>query len=142
MATDSNNNIQLREVPVSNKIEIEIPEWAKEQHIYVFAGDELLAIQDIHTVHQDGEHILVRQPLRVKPENGRCTGCASCCNTGTVIHKKLLQEMKTRLVDYEYADSGPCPFLDDDGCILGSVKPFSCVTSICSSYEGCTEVLE
>ena len=124
------------------QITIDIPDWAKERHIYVFAGDELLAIQEIHTVHQDGEHVLVRQPLRVKPDDGRCNGCGVCCNDGTVIPKNLLEEMKTRLADYKYSDSEPCPFLDSDGCILGSIKPFSCITSVCSHYEGCTEVLE
>jgi len=122
-------------------IELEIPAWAKNRHIYIFAGDELLAFKEVRIVHHEGEHVPIRQPLIVKTHDGRCTGCGTCCNTGTVIPSKLLQEMKIRLAEYEYAESGPCPFLEDDGCILGSVKPISCAMSICSSYDGCTEVL-
>lgn len=126
----------------SERIEIDIPDWAKERHIYVFAGDELLAFKEIRTVHHEGKHISIRQKTLIKDHDGRCTGCGSCCNTGTVIPSNLLLEMKKRLAEYEYAESGPCPFLEDEGCILGSVKPISCAMSICSSYDGCTEVLE
>jgi hypothetical protein len=47
------------------KIEIEIPEWAEERHIYVMAGIELLAKKEYC------------KPLMIKTE--RCNACGKCC---------------------------------------------------------------
>jgi hypothetical protein len=46
-------------------ITIEIPDWAEERNIYVLAGIELLAYQE------------VGKPLMVKTE--RCSMCGECC---------------------------------------------------------------
>lgn len=47
------------------KIEIEIPDWAEEKHIYVMAGIEMVAYKKV------GEkwHVKVR----------RCAKCGKCC---------------------------------------------------------------
>lgn len=118
-------------------IKVEIPEWAKERNIYVFAGRELLASQEVLITHQDGKHVPVRQPLMIKPEDGRCTGCGSCCSTSG-ISKKLLAEMKECL---ESHSGDACPFLGEHGCIMRGWIPFSCAKSVCTQYDGCTEYM-
>lgn len=49
------------------KIELDIPEWAQERHIYVFAGIELLGVKT------------PGGPLKVK--TGRCSMCGRCCKS-------------------------------------------------------------
>lgn len=122
------------------KFEIEIPEWAYGKNIHIFAGVEKLAEVLVKTVHENGKHIAKYLPLKIKPEDGRCTGCGSCCNS-VGISRKLLIDMKKALhgfKDYE----GKCPFITDTGCLLRGWIPFSCAKSICTDYEGCTERLE
>ena len=91
------------------KLELEIPEWALGKHIYVFAGRELLAVKEVRTVHENGEHVTKYLPLKVKVS--RCNGCGDCC--------------------FE------CPFAGKNGCTTN--VPFDCVRSICSSFPNCTE---
>ena len=122
---------------MTDTITVDIPEWAKERNIYVFAGRELLASQEVLIIHQDGKHVPVRQPLMIKPEDGRCTGCGSCC-TSTGISQKLLDEMKQCL---ENPLGEACPFLGKHGCIMKGWIPFSCAKSVCTAYEGCTEYM-
>jgi hypothetical protein len=49
---------------------MDIPEWAKDRHIFIFAGSELLAKKEVRAIRQDGKLVTVRQPLMIKPENG------------------------------------------------------------------------
>ncbi len=99
------------------KIEFEIPEWTNGRNIYIFAGTELLGFKECiitHTIFN--EHKSTYLPLKIKYENGRCTGCGECCKG--------------------------CTFLRPDGCSFKAWIPFSCAKSICTKYEGCTERLE
>lgn len=90
--------------------------------------------------HKDGKHIISYLPLRLKPSDGRCTGCGSCCET-TSFSRKLLIEMKKAL--HGFRDYGKkCPFITDSGCLLGSKIPHSCSRSLCTGFDGCTEKLE
>lgn len=98
------------------KIEFEVPNWAIGKHIYIFAGRELLGKMDCSVFHEDGKHMTQYSELRLKPADGRCTGCGECCKS--------------------------CPFLRPQGCLLGVMIPFSCIRSVCTDYEGCTERLE
>jgi len=120
------------------KIELEIPEWAIGKHIYIFANEEILAIKEAKISKKDGEHILSYLPLKIKPEDGRCNGCGSCCSDGSPFSKNTILEMKKLLQTIKDYDN-PCPFLTDKGCLLGTKIPFSCARSICSNYEECNE---
>lgn len=122
------------------KIEFEVPDWAIGRHIYIFAGNELLAKKEVRIVHENGEHVAKYLPLKIKPEDGRCTGCGSCCIT-TSFSRKTFIAMKKALHGFKDYDIR-CPFATDSGCLLGSKIPYSCVRSICTGYEGCTEKLE
>lgn len=99
-----------------------MPEWARGKHLYIFAGAELLGFKECIITHSDRNehgnitHITAYKQLRIKPEDGRCNGCGKCCNG--------------------------CPFLKPQGCSFVQMIPFSCVKSICTDYEGCTEKLE
>lgn len=122
------------------KIEFDVPEWVIGRQIYIFAGNELLADKRVQVHHENGKHIVSYLPLRLKPEKGRCTGCGSCCAT-TSFSRKTFIAMKKALhgfKDYEKR----CPFITDDGCMLGPKIPYSCVRSLCTDYDGCTERLE
>lgn len=104
---------------MSEVIEIKfiIPEWALGKTIHIFAGRELLGVKECIISHDKNyNHISTYKPLRIKPEDGRCTGCGECCKG--------------------------CTFLRSDGCSFKGWIPFSCAKSICTDYEGCTERLE
>lgn len=122
---------------MTDSITFTVPDWARDRHIYVFAGVELLADYQVRIVHRDGEHVPVRQPLRIKTDGGRCNGCGSCCSSSS-ISQDMLNEMKICL-DNQTGEG--CPFLGEDGCIMRAWIPFSCAKSVCSAYEGCTEEL-
>lgn len=98
------------------KIEFEVPEWAIGKHIYIFAGAELLAKKEVIISHKNDEHVSEYLPLLLKPIYGRCNGCGECCKG--------------------------CPFLNPDGCSFKGRIPFTCLKSICTEFEGCTEKLE
>jgi hypothetical protein len=126
------------------KIEFKVPEWALGRHIYIFAGNELLGNKEVRVSHKltngKWEHITTYLPLKIKPADGRCTGCGTCCNT-TSPNRKLIIAMKKAL--HGFRDYGKrCPFITDSGCMLGPRIPYSCVRSLCTDYEGCTERLE
>ena len=54
---------------------------------------------------------------------------------------KLFVKMKKALHGFkDYG--GKCPFLEKEGCMLGSRIPFSCIRAECTGYENCTERLE
>lgn len=126
------------------KIEFEIPEWAIGRHIYIFAGNELLGKKEVRVVHEKEndkwKHISNYLPLMIKPEDGRCNGCGSCCNT-TSFSRKTFIKMKKALHGFKSYEER-CPFATDSGCMLGPKIPYSCVRSVCTDYEECTERLE
>jgi hypothetical protein len=111
------------------KIELEIPEWAKDHNIYVFAGKELFA----YCFRSDD-----KRELLVK--NGRCNGCGYCCeNLGPPYPQKMIAQLQFILEDYKFEDTGRCPFLLEDGCMFKGDIPFGCAQSDCSRFPGCTE---
>lgn len=119
-------------------ITMDIPEWAKDKHIFIFAGSELLAKKEVRVIRQDGKLVTVRQPLMIKSEDGRCDGCGICCEDAG-FSQKMLDEMKERLNN---PSDDACPFLGENGCILGNWIPFSCAKSLCTHYEGCSEYMK
>ena len=124
------------------KIELDIPKWAKGKHIYVFAGRELLVQLDYLIKFIDGKHVGSYDVLKIKPEDGRCTGCGTCCETlGSPFSQQGVIDLLDRLSKYEFSDEGRCPFLGENGCSLGSNIPFSCARSNCQGMENCTEKL-
>ncbi len=122
------------------KITLNVPEWAIGRHIYIFAGRELLAQKECLIIHKNNEHIAKYQPLKIKPPDGRCTGCGSCCGLNGIA-ESLLEDMKDALNNYGFP-SPECPFITKSGCLLKGWIPFSCAKSICTDYKGCTERLE
>jgi hypothetical protein len=86
------------------KIEIEIPDWADERHIYIMAGIELVAYK------------LLYEPWHVK--TARCIMCGACC-------------MNLKL-SYFPMTGGTCDHLLEplgDGvreCGQGATRPFIC----------------
>lgn len=121
------------------KIEFEVPEWAIGKHIYIFAGTELLGDKQVRTVHKNGKHVNKYLPLRIKPENGRCTGCGDCCQMISKGDSHFLKTMREVLLTKDL--EGICPFYSDNGCVLGSFTPFSCLRSYCAGIGKCTEKL-
>jgi hypothetical protein len=120
------------------KIEFKVPEWAIGKHIYIFAGSELLGIKESRIYHKNGEHIRTYLPLKIKMEDGRCNGCGDCCNLLSTKDSLFLKTMYERLKDF---DEGSCPFSSDEGCVLKSFTPFSCLRSVCSHIGNCSEKL-
>ena len=77
---------------------IQLPEWAEQLDIRIFAGMELLAFK-----HFKG-------PLMLK--TSRCNQCGDCC-----------KQIKG---DFPPHTDGVCDFLKDNVCSLGTSRPFSC----------------
>lgn len=117
------------------EIKFKVPKWAMDKHIYIFAGAELLGIKEVRIGHKDGKHIISHLPLKIKPKDGRCTGCGSCCEVSG-IPKVMINEIKKKL-EGDYGEK--CPLLGEHGCIMKGWIPFSCVKSVCTNYAGCTE---
>lgn len=84
------------------KIELDLPDWAADRHIYVLAGIELVAYKFL-----DGEwHI----------KTGRCSMCGKCCERLKCKHLKKDGEKKI-------CDRGlGRPF----SCCVGVVQPDGC----------------
>lgn len=87
------------------KIEIEIPDWAKERHLYLLAGIELVAYKD-----QESKDWFIKTE--------RCNSCGKCC---------------MNLVDdgqYTLDKNKNCIYLKADGekwiCSLGASRPLPC----------------
>jgi len=94
------------------KIEIEIPDWADERHIYVFAGIELLAFKHVDEAW--------------KIKTSRCTMCGNCCRNFKGVDCEHLKQDGTRWVcGLGLARPISCSFS------AGS-----------SRYEGCSEKFE
>lgn len=82
-------------------------------------------------------------PMKIKPIDGRCTGCSNCCKDNGIGVKMV--EYITKLIIHKQKfnkESADCTFLGETGCKLGSYIPFSCIRSVCTDWEGCTERLE
>ncbi|MHA1440264.1 MAG: hypothetical protein ACTSPK_00180 [Candidatus Heimdallarchaeota archaeon] len=126
------------------KIEFEVPEWAKNRRISIFAGNELLAQKNVLSTFnpETKKHEFHQQKLRIKV--GRCSGCGDCCNTGgSPFPEKMLEEIKKRLKNYNYQQGIPCPLVDKDGCILKGKILFSCASSNCEGWsKNCTEMFD
>ena len=127
------------------KIEFEVPTWAIGKHLYMFAGVELLGVKEVVITHQDGKHIATYpNPLKLKPNDGQCNKCGICCQTQGVTTDILL-DIKERIAKFDFTniESNTCVFYEKaGGCILRGWTPFSCVKSICTPYEGCSERLD
>ena len=85
----------------------------------------------------DGKRVTFVGPLLQKPADGRCNGCGACCLSSSM-SDRIFQLMK------ECLDNPPeegCPFMGENGCKLGMWIPFTCVKSVCTHYEGCSERL-
>ena len=104
------------------KIEIEIPDWALEHHLYLLSGTELVAIK-----------YLEENEWKIK--TSRCRQCGGCC----LVHPKNNPH-------FPLNEDGSCSKLIEDGhkrlCSLGMDKPLVCIVSRnCEKeYEqyGCT----
>lgn len=121
------------------KIEFDVPEWALGRHIYIFAGAELLGKKETKVVHEDGKHVFKYLPIKIKPADGRCNRCGNCCES-TGFSRSHLVEIKRALHGFKDYD-GACAFLTDEGCLLGARIPFSCLRSVCTGHEDCSEKL-
>jgi len=87
------------------RIEIDLPDWVDERHIYVMAGIELAAVK---LAHEKEFHI----------KTGRCSYCGQCC-TGW-----------RDTEDFPAKRNGSCVYLKNDGekrvCSLGVIRPLTC----------------
>lgn len=90
------------------KIEIELPDWADERNIYVFAGIELVAVR---TFQED--------KFRIK--DIRCNSCGVCCS---VLDPKthFFPVIKKRCIHLENEPGTK----DKWRCRLGIHRPFLC----------------
>jgi hypothetical protein len=87
------------------KIEIELPDWCDERHIWIMAGTELAAYKDFGS-----DKWFIKKV--------RCNRCGKCC---------------MNLVDdgqYELDENKNCVHLKSDGdfyvCDLGIMRPIPC----------------
>ncbi len=127
------------------RIEFDVPEWAIGKHLYIFAGVELLGFKECVISHEGEKHIATYpNSLKLKSDDGQCNKCGICCQTqgiNTDILLKILE--KITKFDFANVETSPCVFYEGSiGCILRGWTPFSCVKSICTEYEGCTEILK
>lgn len=111
------------------KLELEIPKWAEDKNIFVFANQELIA----YKMHNE---------LKLKVKVSRCLGCGACCESGHPFKPEQLLTIK-KAIAKGFNSDGPCPFLGEEGCLLGNNIPFSCARSDCSQhFDKCTERFE
>jgi hypothetical protein len=87
------------------RVEIDLPDWCNERHIYVIAGTELAAYKEA----QEGV-------FHVK--TSRCNNCGLCCMGLPEGHVPTDGE-------------GTCLYLARDGvkkiCSLGATRPWPCI---------------
>jgi len=105
------------------KIELELPDWVEERHLYIMAGIETVAYKYLD------------QPWKIK--TGRCKSCGKCCMNFDVNDSSF----KDKVVD------GHCIYLKNYGatwvCDLGSARPWDCCTVIRpQNLSECTEQFE
>jgi hypothetical protein len=92
------------------KIELELPEWCDERHIYILAGIEMAAFK-----------LYGEQNFRVK--TGRCSQCGQCC------------ERVPFNFYFEAKENGDCQHLlrhspKHTECGLRIGRPISCCTGM------------
>ena len=110
------------------KIELEIPKWAEEKNIWIFANQELIAYK------------MIASDLKTK--TNRCLGCGECCESGHPFKPEQLLAFE-RAFAIGFIDGEPCPFLGPKGCHLTNNIPFSCARSDCSNhFDKCSERFE
>lgn len=101
------------------RIELDIPEWAQDKHIYILAGRELLAITEA-AIKEDGSN----DKLSIK--NIRCNMCGKCCMN----FPSTSWFYKNGYVD---KDTNKCIHLKKYGdtyeCDLSMMAPFNCLIS-------------
>lgn len=102
------------------KIELELPDWVEDKHLFVMAGIEVVAYKHL------GE------PWKIK--TGRCNYCGKCCMN----FDENDSSFKDQVVD------GHCIHLVNYGeqwvCDLGSARPWDCSTVIRpQNIPECTE---
>lgn len=106
------------------KINLTIPEWCDERHVFILAGYTELAA-----------YKYFGEPWRVK--SGRCSQCGECCEG----FREVTGSPDTRIL----VVNGKCSCLGQDGptkrpCVLGSAAPICCICSPClKAIAGCTE---
>jgi len=103
------------------RIEINLPEWANERTIYIFAGVELAALKS--------------RGGKWQTKTGRCNMCGKCCMD--------LKKHSFPLID------GQCVYLKKEPgkndqwlCGLGILRPFGCCIGSPSKVPDCTESFE
>ena len=99
------------------RIELDLPDWVDERHIYVMAGIELAAYR------------IVGKSWMVK--TNKCSECGKCCE----------EFKKNRIGRFPPTVDGKCVYLKNDGkkkvCSLGINRPFKCCV-ITPSCKGCS----
>lgn len=99
------------------KMEIEIPEWANTNHIFLFHGIELIGVKRVGA------------PWVVK--EGRCSRCGSCC-------------MEKHIMDLPMPKKdGQCIFLsknkdDQPHCSWEAARPWCCCIGEPKAEPNCT----
>ena len=102
------------------KIELEIPDWTETNHIYILAGQELVAYK------YKGEEWKIKK--------SRCNLCGKCCESFPKVRK---DEREPKSIN------GRCVHLEDknDGtkmCSLSIRRPYICLISL-TNEEDCKE---
>lgn len=94
------------------KIEVEVPDWAGENEIYILSSMELVAKKSVN------QNWLVK--------TGRCHSCGICCGRG-----------KADACEHLYQKDK-----DTWQCKYGIMRPFACCVCHLPIPEGCTEELK
>jgi hypothetical protein len=101
------------------KIEIEVPDWADKQELYLHTYEfELVAIRRNYDYSFDKWDDSKNAKWYVK--TSRCNKCGECCRhiaEGNPMYKDAIKG----------GDKIICPHLKDNLCSLGMHRPFSCV---------------
>lgn len=99
------------------KIEIDIPDWVEEKHLYLFAGIELVAYKYLN------------EDWKIK--TSRCNMCGKCC-----------ENLKNDTA-YPPVINNKCIHLINDGnkktCGLAINRPFRCGMPQIQIKDGCSE---
>lgn len=100
-------------------ITLEVPEWAEERHIYVFAGREVIARK------------LVDKPLEVKTV--RCNLCGECCRNCSDDWMFGQTNGVCNHLRYERTPNGDGWFCK----LRGDIVPFTCCKGKYEDLEKC-----
>ena len=103
------------------RIEIELPDWANERHIRIFAGFEEVAKK------------IYGEPWQIKA--GRCRKCGKCC----------MGSQPRTFAGFNPDDEG-CKYLIRHGreyeCSQGANRPFNCCSTDQEGEEHCSVTWE